>query len=317
MIRTVLVLMLAPASAGAFSMEWPIDCTLEETCHIQQYMDRDPSTTFADFTCGPLSYDTHRGTDIALSSLAAMRKGVMVRAAASGVVKGLRDGMEDISIRATNAPKIEGRECGNGLVIDHGDGWETQYCHMAKGSLRHSVGAKITAGEGLGLVGLSGNTEFPHLHVSVRHNGIEIDPFDPDGAAKCGEGPEAPLWSDPIPYQPGGLIAIGLSDAVPSWEAIKESLPIPTPDRNAPALVLWVHYFGNHAGDTLRLTLTGPSGRTLFTEDVILERTQAQGFRAVGRKQRQAIPAGDYSISAVLLRGGIEIDQRATSVPRR
>ncbi len=311
-------LILAPASAGALSLDWPVDCVLGETCHIQQYMDRDPGPAHSDFTCGPLSYDGHKGTDIALPTLARMRAGVTVRAAAAGVVKGVRDGMEDISTRDPAAPNIDGRECGNGLVIDHGDGWETQYCHMRKGSLRKAKGDAVATGEALGLIGLSGNTEFPHLHLSLRKNGQEIDPFDPDGAAGCGPGPEAALWADPIAYASGGLLQIGLSDSVPAWEAIKQGLDMPPPSQRAPALVVWVHYFGSRAGDRLTLSITAPDGTTVVADGITLEKTQAQGFRAIGRKARQAAwSQGRYHLEAVLTRDGAEVDRVTDEVGLR
>lgn len=318
MIRLYLILALAPAQAGAFSLQMPLDCTLGESCHIQQYMDRDPSSGFTDFTCGTLSYDGHTGTDFALPTLAAMQKGVTVLAAASGTVVGTRDGMPDISIRDPARPDLQGRDCGNGLVIDHGNGWETQYCHMAKGSVQVKPDQTVTAGQPLGLVGLSGNTEFPHMHLAVRYNGDPVDPFDPDGAESCGPGPEATLWADDIPYTPGGLLGFGLSEAVPEYEALKAGLPLTPVTSRSPAMVIWAHYFGSQAGDVLTLSITGPDGGTILTQDLPLDRTQAQGFRAVGKRLRGAEwPVGDYSLQVIWSRQGQEIDRAETlqSIP--
>ena len=310
-------LIWAPATAGAFSMEFPVDCTLGETCFIQQFVDRDPSTGFTDFTCGPLSYDGHKGTDIALPTLRDMQNGVTVRAAAAGVVKGLRDGMPDISIRDPAAPPLNGRDCGNGLVIDHGGGWETQYCHMARGSLLHKTGDPITAGDDLGLIGLSGNTEFPHLHISVRKDGVEIDPFDPDGTATCGLGPDPALWESPIDYTPGGLVGAGFADQVPQWEAIRAGLTAPPLTPTAPALVLWAQYFGSRPGDGLRFVIQGPDG-TVLNETVTIDRQQAQGFRAVGKRLRAPNwAAGNYAGQITLIRKGEDIDQINTTVTLR
>lgn len=310
MIRLAILLMIAPASAGAFSLELPVECTLNENCFIQQYPDRDSGPTATDFTCGPLSYDGHKGTDFAVASLRAMQNGVLVLAAAPGTVKGVRDGMEDIASNAPNAPEITNKECGNGLVIDHGDGWETQYCHMAKGSVRVRTGDAVTTGAALGLIGLSGNTEFPHLHLSVRKDGAEIDPFDPDGTATCGLGPDAPLWEKPTPYTAGGLIGAGFAAQIPKWEAIKAGLQDPPLTKTSPAFVVWVHYFGVQTGDTLNLSIAGPQG-TVITETVTLDRTQAQGFRAIGKRLRAPNwPSGPYSGEITLTRDGNEIARR-------
>lgn len=294
----------------------PIDCTLGESCHIQQYMDRDLGPGHTDFTCGTLSYDGHSGTDFALPTLSALQKGVAVQAAAPGIVKGVRDGMPDIAQGSPGAPDLQGRDCGNGLVVDHGNGWETQYCHLANGSVAVQTGQTVTAGQTLGLVGLSGNTQFPHLHLSLRRHGAEVDPFDPDGTATCGEGPLPSLWAEDIGYTPGGFLQIGLSDAVPDYETLKAGLPLDPVTPQSPAMVIWAHYFGSQAGDVLTLSIIGPDGATVITEDIPLERTQAQGFRAVGKRLRNADwPTGTYTLRALWTRQGAEVDRRETSYP--
>lgn len=302
MTRLWLFLALAPAQAGAFSLGFPLECTLGDSCFVQQFMDRDPSPGATDFTCGPLSYDGHSGTDIAVPTLADMRNGIPVLAAAAGTVRGTRDGMPDISRRDPSAPALDGRDCGNGLVIDHGDGWETQYCHMAEGSIAVKEGERLAPGARLGLIGLSGNTEFPHLHFSVRKDGAEIDPFDPDGSATCGEGPVPSLWSMPFPYTPGGIVGAGFSTRIPEWEAIKAGLQEPPFPATAPALVVWAHSFGTRKDDHLHFTITGPQGQVL-DETVVLEKPTAQGFRAVGKRLRAPKwPAGRYEGRIVLRR---------------
>lgn len=304
-----LFLALIASPAAGFDLALPIGCQLGETCHIQNYFDHDPGAGTEDFACGPLGYDGHDGTDFALPSLAAMQAGVDVLAAAPGTVLGIRDGMADISIRDPAAPPLEGRDCGNGVLIDHGDGWQTQYCHMKSGSIAVRSGDRVDSGTRLGEVGLSGNTEFPHLHLSVRRNDAKIDPFDPGAAPGCGAA-VAPLWAEPIPYQPGGFIALGFSTAVPEYEALQAGLPAEPIPSDAPALVLWAYYFGPRAGDLLELSVTGPDGG-LFSEEVPLDRTQAQAFRAFGKRLRESLTPGRYEGLAILRRDGAEID-RAT-----
>jgi len=96
--RAALALILSsagPALAEDLQLAFPLDCTFGQDCHIQQYMDHDPSSAAQDYRCSGLTYDGHKGTDFALPDLAAMEAGVFVRAAAGGMVKGVRDGMED------------------------------------------------------------------------------------------------------------------------------------------------------------------------------------------------------------------------------
>ncbi len=316
MIRGLIALLtLAPAQAGAFDLAFPLDCTLGESCFIQQFVDHDPGPAAQDYTCGPLSYEGHEGTDFALPSLAAMQAGVTVRAAAAGVVLGLRDGMPDIASNDPAAPDLRGRDCGNGVVLDHGDGWQTQYCHMKQGSVTVEKGQRVETGGTLGQVGMSGRAEFPHLHVTLRQGETVVDPFDTDAdLATCGQPPTG-VWAPALPYQPGGLIALGITTEVPEFAAIKGGLPqagvLPV---KAPALVVWAYAFGGRAGDEIVFALTGPEG-AVVSETVVLEKTQAQLFRAVGKRLRgpDGWPAGDYTGTATLLRGGTVLsEQRLT-----
>lgn len=298
---TPFLLALAPP-AGAFELALPLDCRLGDSCYIQQFPDHDPGPGATDFTCGPLSYDGHDGTDIALPSRAAMAAGVAVLAAAPGVVKGVRDGVEDF------IAAIPGKECGNGVVIDHGDGWETQYCHLKQGSVIARPGARVETGTVLGQVGQSGQAEFPHLHLSVRHDGKKIDPFAPD-AQVCGA-PEDDLWRQTPAYQPGGLLSIGITDHVPDYDAIKAGLPSPDLPSTAPALVIWAYAFGPRAGDALVLSIAGPEGQVI-TDRLVFEKTQSMAFRAIGRKLGTAgWPSGRYIGETIMLRGATELGRQ-------
>lgn len=314
MIRAALAALLSLAAfpaASDFVLRFPVDCDPGRSCHIQHLVDRDPSPGIQDFTCGPLTYDGHKGTDIALPHLTAMTRGVMVRAAAKGTVAGARDGMDDRVFTPESAAEIAGRECGNGVVIRHEDGWETQYCHLQRGSIAVRQGDKVDAGDVLGRIGLSGQTQFPHLHLSVRRNGAQLDPFAPE-ANRCGSG-ETSLWDvDPI-VTPGGVSYAGFDVAVPEYDAIKAG----TAHRSdlsdgAPALVLFGLAYGSRAGDVLRLTIDGPSG-TLLDQRVELTKPQAQFFRAAGKRlSSTAWPAGRYFGTVRLLRDGAMIDSRTS-----
>ncbi len=304
----------APVAAGAFDLTPPIACDLGGDCHIQQYVDADPGPGSQDFRCGTLSYDGHKGTDFALPSLAAMEAGVTVLASAPGVVKGLRDGMADGSFAAGDTASVEKRECGNGVVIDHGDGWETQYCHMRRGSVQVSKGDRVARGAPLGAVGMSGKAEFPHVHLSVRRNGAVVDPFAPE-AARCGEPPATDLWQDTPSYEPGGLIAAGFAAGMPSYDAIKAGrAAVHSLDRDAPALVLYGYAFGAQKGDMFEIEIDGPDG-PVITHNVAMEKDQAQLFRAAGKRRPGAgWPAGQYEGQVRMLRAGEEIDHAQVTV---
>lgn len=318
MIRALTLLVtLAPATtAGAFELGWPVDCALGETCFIQNYFDHDSGPAMQDFTCGPLTYDGHDGTDIRLPTLAWMEAGVNIHPVAPGRVKGMRDGMPDIAKDDPAAPALNGRDCGNGVVIDHGGGWETQYCHMKFGSVTVKTGDQVGRKTVLGKIGLSGNTVFSHLHLAVRRNGEEVDPFTPDAPGTCGALPDpaTDLWLDDVSYDGFGFLDAGVTDAAPDFAAVKDGLPPRlefAPD--TPALVLWAFFFGGRQGDVLTLRLDGPDG-PVVDQQVTLERTQAQALQFSGRKARGLWPLGDYTGTLILTRDGAELERRTVSV---
>lgn len=300
-----------PAAARDLPLAQPIDCTLGDTCFIQQYVDHDPGPGAQDFTCGTLSYDGHKGTDFALPSFAAMHAGVDVLAAAPGTVLGLRDEMPDTGW----SPELEGRDCGNGLVLDHGDGWQTQYCHLKRGSLTVQKGQRVATGAVLGQVGYSGRTQFPHLHLSVRQGDRVVDPFDPDGQITCGTPDTDVLWTDQPAYAPGGLLNAGFADRVPDYDAIKEGTAhAETLPRDPDALVIWGYAFGAKAGDVMRLRILGPDGREVFAHDADIADPKAQLFRAAGTRVRRGLMPGSYQGEVTLIRDDIAFDRMETTL---
>ena len=139
----------------------------------------DPGPGARDPWCGTSTYDGHKGTDFRVLSMRDVDRGVEVVAMAG---RGRQGRPRQVWPTGWCPPiRIARRsvraECGNGLVLDHGDGFETQYCHMRQGSLRLAPGAQVRKGDVLGFVGASGLAAFPHIHVSLRRDGKEIDPF--------------------------------------------------------------------------------------------------------------------------------------------
>jgi len=65
---------------------------------------------------------------------------------------------------------------GNVVLIDHGNGYQTRYAHLE--NTRVVKGKKVTRGQQIGQVGMSGNSFAPHLHYEVLKDTLRLDPLN-------------------------------------------------------------------------------------------------------------------------------------------
>lgn len=95
----------------------------------------------------------HLGTDFAAAT------GTPARTVGDGVVEfaGVQNGF------------------GNVVFIKHANNQETVYAHLSKINVQQ--GQKVSQGQTIGLVGMTGWATGPHLHFEVRVNGVQQDPM--------------------------------------------------------------------------------------------------------------------------------------------
>jgi hypothetical protein len=302
-------------------LQLPLDCTLGVSCVIQNYVDHDAGPGVRDYACGEATYDGHDGTDFRLLTTEAMRQGVAVRAALRGRVLASRDGMPDDGGKQPGEADIRGRECGNGVLVDNGGGWETQYCHLQMGSVRVRKGDTVLTGQQLGLVGLSGLTQFPHLHLTVRKDGKAVDPFAADGAAAaCGGGGGPTLWgrsaAASMPYVAREVLNAGFTARIPSMDGVESGeLERAPPVTGAPVLMFYVRALHLKAGDAQEILIKGPDGKVLAESRVPpLDRAKAQVLTYVGLKLTASLPAGLYRGLYRVTSNGRNVLEREESV---
>jgi len=65
---------------------------------------------------------------------------------------------------------------GNHVIIDHGNGYQTLYAHMARLSV--SPGEKVSRGQVLGKMGSTGRSTGTHLHFEIRKSGAGLNPME-------------------------------------------------------------------------------------------------------------------------------------------
>ena len=306
--------LLGAVAAEGLKLTQPIDCTLGQDCFVQQFVDHDPSQNVHDYACGGATYNGHKGTDFRLPTGADMARGVNVLAAADGTVAGVRTDMPDARIVSKAGMKaVKGKECGNGVMIEHPGDWRTQYCHMKQGSILVEPGQDVSAGDVLGQVGVSGKTQFPHLHISVYKGKHIVDPFVGETSRSCGVEAESTLW-DPdfaalFAYQPTRVLAVGFADQKTGYNDVVDGVydQPPAGDPEKPLLIYGL-MANVEIGDVVALQLLGPSGIVAESESEPFEARKAQWLSYTGKKSPAGgWPAGTYQGSVKILRGGVEI----------
>lgn len=95
----------------------------------------------------------HKGLDIA------MPQGTPIKAVFDGTV----------TISEENSPSY-----GKYIEITHSDTLKTRYAHCSE--LKVKNGDKIKQGDVIALVGSTGNSTGPHLHLEVIENNVKVDP---------------------------------------------------------------------------------------------------------------------------------------------
>ena len=141
--------------------------------------------------------------------------GAKVFAVGDGRISSLKDGLPD------NAGNNEqsGRTItldnvtGNYLILDLGNGYFAFYAHLQPGSLQVKTGDKVKAGQVLGLLGNSGNSDAPHLHFHLMDA-------------------NSPLGSEGLPYELDTFTQLGIVDdpaaldTGQSWQSKTKAMPV-------------------------------------------------------------------------------------------
>ena len=296
----------AQDNSASVQLRFPVKCVLDKDCFMQQYTDMDDSKNAIDPFCGGATYDGHKGTDIRLRTLADIDSNIEVLAAAAGTIKGVRTHIPDRLIKsAADRQATKGLECGNGVVIDHGNNVETQYCHMKQNSPTVRIGDSVKAGDTLGYVGASGLVQFPHLHLSVRRDGNVVDPFTGNMPSQgCSPDRDTAWWTDSsilTAKRDAILLDSNIAGAPIKHNALVTAAP-PKASRQDAATVGWVWYSNLKAHDQVFIKLEGPKGFKAENLSDPLNRNKASWSGFVGKKRQPKF--GEYKLTSYILRKG-------------
>ena len=81
-----------------------------------------------------------------------------------------------VSAAAEGTVAFAGRKGGYGnvVIIEHPDGRETRYAHLA--SISVAAGDPVAGGQPIAFSGSTGKSTGPHLHFEMREHGRAVDP---------------------------------------------------------------------------------------------------------------------------------------------
>jgi hypothetical protein len=151
---------LVAAAAAAIFAFWPQGGILGRDLTFANSVDLDPAAASTlDPWCGHRTYDGHTGEDIVVRSFREVDIGVPVFSLTDGTVFEVQDGMYDYRF----GPTVSTFD--NHLIVAAADGRYFVYGHLRHG-LRWRKGQSVHAGEQIGWSASSGNSAWPHLHLT-------------------------------------------------------------------------------------------------------------------------------------------------------
>lgn len=296
-VRNIAPAMLAalvfPTVSFAQELGLPAQCTPGKDCFVQNFVDMLPGGGVSDPFCGTATYDGHDGLDLRIRSMADAERGVAVIAVADGTVEGLRDGVPDrLVVTETDRAAVADMECGNGVLLDHGGGMQTQYCHMKLGSVTVKKGDQVKRGDKLGEIGGSGMAAFPHVHLAVRRQGKPVDPMTgrslADGCLKAGD-QAASLFEPEVAAALGKggpkLLGLGLAGGPVDYDALVAEGAPPAATAASSNLVGWGWFMNLRQGGRIYISIVGPDG-DIFAETMseALDRSKAAYSSFTGKR---------------------------------
>jgi len=176
---------------------------------IAAFVDHDDvfPDSLLDWNCGERTYDAdsfnHKGTDyngVLFPWLTMANDGMVVIAVADGEIVEIHDGEPD------NNCSFDSSADANWVILKHDDGTITTYAHMKTGSVTpRKVGDRVEQGDYLGVMGSSGISTGPHLHLGVRD--VSNNRFDPY-AGSCNVLNSESFWAEQESYHEKRILSL-------------------------------------------------------------------------------------------------------------
>ncbi len=258
---------LPPASALPVPdtlLAWPLRAApglTDDGYHgVYNFVDLDNSPDVLDFTCGDRTYNGHQGTDYLTWPFTWNKMDndeVEVIAAAPGTIVLKMDGDFDRSCSFNNNEW-------NTVWVQHADERVVYYGHLKNGSLTmKDVGETVVAGEYLGIVGSSGNSTGPHLHLEIIT--LPLFAWEDPYAGPCNI--PTSLWIDQPPYYDSAINKVATHSAPPVFPACPNPETPNLQDVFDPGEVAYfaAYYRDQRSGQQSQYTIYRPNGSVFQT----------------------------------------------------
>ena len=215
--------------------------------------------------CGSKATDNNQSTHISLGTTQSHLSNIPVIATANGKV-----------LEAQNI----GGFCGTRVLIDHGEGWQSSYCHLNPETLLARRNQTVQSGQVIGTIGISGQTNWPHLSYALLRNGMVFDPFsNRTNLEGCAQKSDT-LWSGGINplYEPAQVTSIGFHVGYIRTNSILSGILKPAEKirSETPQLSLWTLMMNIQKGDEISLKIVAPDMRIVKQQTIIAGKSRVR-----------------------------------------
>jgi len=305
---------LSGAASSVYGYVWPVERRLGDGLLLLNYVDDDITSGARDYETAPHTYDGHAGTDITLFDFRAMDRGTAVVAGRGGQVVSIVDGNFDRNTSMGGAQA-------NQVVIQDELGLHAMYGHLRKGSITVKPGETVATGDVIGLIGSSGSSTVPHLHIEFRDPlSTMIDPWSGPLNSRIS------LWTAQEPYvgfNPFHVSDMGMFTQTSAGGSLS-SIPLTSFEERLsqpavygaaePAVAVWFLYQGQ-AGNPYRVEILRPDGSLFASADGSLAQKQQYAFQYYWWSWGTSrVPSSAYGLwtARVLSNGSVQSTMRFT-----
>tara|TARA_Y100000588_G_C13678561_1_gene679361 strand:- start:29 stop:622 length:594 start_codon:yes stop_codon:yes gene_type:complete len=193
---------------------------------------------------------------------------------------------------------------------------------MKRSSIAVEPKQTVKAGQKLGYVGLSGLTEFPHVHFQVQFGERVVDPFvGLETHTGCGVGNKS-LWRPEalakLAYRPTILLRSGFSTRPMTRAALQYGLyGRNVLSRKRGSLHFGVFVAGLYPGDRFNLQIFDNDGKRIRNGSSTMNKHAAVQFRSLAHQQAKPLAAGQYRARFTLFRTKEKDTKRVIAIERK